>query len=181
MKIITVQPSAVTDHITGDGHELQQLPYPFHIREDGQLDGSFWATQADAAVGFQAKLGVPTIDLWWRDAVAEPERAVGMYLVTRKGEHWATWEIAIQAAHVTEVRDDLWVVVAPHYWGKGATEDAAKRQLKREGGRLDGGYTVFRFDYRSQFESVHPVHGSVSWTGDRPQIREVKARKRAKQ
>jgi hypothetical protein len=178
MKIVTLQPSAVTDQITEDGTELQQLPYPFHVRQDGLLDGDFWRTQAVAAVGFQADSVVPRIDLLWRDAVSDPERAVGMYLVTRDAEGgWATWEIAIQAVTVTEVADDLFVIVGlgsvGGRWAKGSTVDAAKAAFRREGGQLSKGYTVYTFTHASSFEGVDMM-GGVNWQGERPASREVK-------
>lgn len=78
-----LQPSAFTDQLTEDGHQLTKLPYPFFVNEDGSVRRQdVWAGQVVRVVGFQRDLAVQQIDLWWKQAVQEPERAVGMYLVT---------------------------------------------------------------------------------------------------
>lgn len=84
-KIITLQPAAGTDQITEDGTELQQLPYPFHVfAEDGSIDRQdFWMGDPLRVIGFAEKLDRRQIDLRWRDAARNPQRAVGMYVVTQ--------------------------------------------------------------------------------------------------
>lgn len=104
MRIITLQPSAVTDHITEDGTELQKLPYPFHVDEDGNVERQdFWRGDPAAVLGFQDRVDVQQVDLWWREVVADPQRAVGKYMVTVDSDgDIATRTIAIESVHVTE-------------------------------------------------------------------------------
>lgn len=81
-KIITLQPSDRTDYITEDGTELTQRPYPFVVLDNGDvLNGE--AVNTKRAVGFTNDLAREQIDLWWRDAVKDPQRVVGKYLVTQ--------------------------------------------------------------------------------------------------
>lgn len=84
-KIITLQPAAGTDQITEDGTELQQLPYPFHVlAEDGSIERQdFWQGNPLRVIGFAARLDREQVDLWWRDVARDPQRAVGMYVVTQ--------------------------------------------------------------------------------------------------
>lgn len=86
--IITLQPAPRTDQITEDGTELQQRPYPFHVRSlDGWVESQdFWRGRPQRVVGFAARLDRQQIDLWWRDAVKDPQQAVGMYVVTRNSD-----------------------------------------------------------------------------------------------
>lgn len=85
-KLIKLQPSEVVDNIR-DGHEMTQLPYPFYVAEDGSVDRQdFWRGNPARAIGFQRDLAKQQIDLWWKDAVKDPQQAVGMYLVTVNGE-----------------------------------------------------------------------------------------------
>lgn len=100
MQIITLQPSARTDHITDDGHELQQLPYPFHVDVQGLIQRQdFWQGKVYRVIGFTAKPEAGFIDLSWRAAWDDPEKAVGKYVVTSddKGD-WSTHILAIQSA-----------------------------------------------------------------------------------
>jgi hypothetical protein len=104
MRIITLQPSARTDQITDDGTELQQLPYPFHVDEDGNvLRQDFWRGDPATVLGFQNRVDVQQVDLWWREVVADPQRAVGKYMVTvdRDGA-FSTRTIAIESVTVIE-------------------------------------------------------------------------------
>lgn len=79
---ITLQPSAHVDNIV-DGHEMTRLPYPFHVDEDGTVQRQdFWRGDPAAVVGFQRDLSVQRIDVWWDEVVADPQRAVGLYVVT---------------------------------------------------------------------------------------------------
>src|ERR1700733_14358810 len=89
-KIITLQPSDRTDHITDDGVELTQRPYPFAVFDNGDIINAD-AVGAKRAVGFSNDLAVQHVDLWWREVVKEPELAVGKYLVTQdENGHYAT-------------------------------------------------------------------------------------------
>ncbi len=82
-KIYKIQPSAYIDQITADGHELHKLPYPFYADEKGAVgQQDFWRGDPARVVGFQEDLARHQVDLWWHDAVKDPQQAVGMYLVT---------------------------------------------------------------------------------------------------
>src|SRR4051812_43939615 len=84
MKIVTLQPSARTDHITADGTELTQLPYPFHVDENGAvLRQDFWQGDIAEIVGFQDDPHVQRVDVRWRDVWTDPSRAVGKYPIGR--------------------------------------------------------------------------------------------------
>jgi hypothetical protein len=84
VKIIKLQPSAKIDGLTADGQEMTQLPYPFYVKEDGSLfdPTGFWKGHVDRVVGFQRDSAKQQVDLWWDHAVKDPQKAVGMYLVT---------------------------------------------------------------------------------------------------
>lgn len=82
MKLIKLQPSEFVDQIR-DGHEMTKLPYPFYVHEDGSVDNQdLWQGDPARVIGFAADLAVQQVDLWWEDAVADPQRAVGMYIVS---------------------------------------------------------------------------------------------------
>ena len=104
MRIITLQPSARVDHITADGQELTQLPYPFHVRPDGEVGRQdFWHGEPLRVLGFQDRVDVQRIDLWWRDAAADPQRAVGKYIVTQDADgSMATHQLAVQSVEVED-------------------------------------------------------------------------------
>ena len=87
MMIITLQPAPRTDHITEDGTELQQLPYPFHVNESGSvLNQEFWCGCPAQIVGFTTDLHRPEIDVWWREVVKTPDRAVRLYMVSANSD-----------------------------------------------------------------------------------------------
>lgn len=81
---ITVQPAPKIDGLDPSGHEMTQLPYPFHVFEDGSIDRQdFWRGDPKRVVGFQKDLAVQQIDLSWSAAWKDPEKAIGMYVVTQ--------------------------------------------------------------------------------------------------
>lgn len=102
--IITLQPAPRTDHITADGTELTQLPYPFHVAADGTVQRQdFWHGNPKSVVGFAHDPSVQRVDLWWDDAVKDPQQAVGKYVVTRDDKGgMAVHVIAIESVTVTE-------------------------------------------------------------------------------
>lgn len=62
-----------------------------------------------------------------------------------------------------------YVIVGDHYWARGATQEEAKSQFRKEGGRLSRGYVLLYFNgTTSHFVGVDNVYGAVSWTGERP-------------
>lgn len=103
MTTITLQPSPRVDNIV-DGIEMTQLPYPFHVDADtgdvGRQD--FWRGDPARVVGFQKDLAVQRIDLWWRDAVKNPEQVVGMYVVTAGTSGLGVHVLAIAEVRVTD-------------------------------------------------------------------------------
>lgn len=71
------------------------------------------------------------------------------------------------------------VVIGNHYWGKGETLAEAKKQFRREGGRLSLGYTILDFGTDLTFKGVDQM-GRVYWEGEgRPTDTEVPARKKS--
>lgn len=99
--LIKIQPSAFTDQIR-DGHQMTKLPYPFFVEEDGSVaNQDLWRGNPAKVIGFQADLAVSQIDLWWADAVKDPARAVGMYLVT--ADVMGSWETHMTAIETVEM------------------------------------------------------------------------------
>lgn len=81
--IIKLQPAPRIDNITADGTALHQLPYPFHVYEDGRVgEQDLWNGDPSHVIGFQKDLARRMPDLWWADVVKDPQQAVGMYMVT---------------------------------------------------------------------------------------------------
>lgn len=96
---LTLQPSARVDHITGDGRELTQLPYPFHVDAHGEiLRQDFWRGNPVRVIGFQKRVDVQRIDRTWHEIWERPELAVNMYAVTadERGK-FSTQTMAIQS------------------------------------------------------------------------------------
>lgn len=85
---LTIQPAPRVDHITEDGTELTQLPYPFHAGKDGVIQRQeFWEGKPLRVLGFSRDLAKQQINLWWPEAWTDPERAIGMYVVTENADH----------------------------------------------------------------------------------------------
>lgn len=100
---ITVQPSPRIDGLSDTGQERTQLPYPFHVEQDGSvLRQDFWRGDPKRVVGFQRDLAKQQIDLYWSDAWKDPEQAIGMYVVTQAANGQMSVQItAIQSMKVT--------------------------------------------------------------------------------
>lgn len=96
---LTLQPSARVDHITKDGVELTQLPYPFHADEHGDvLRQDFWDGNPARIVGFQKYLDVPRIDRTFNEIWENPELAIRMYVITADTDgRFSTHTLAIQS------------------------------------------------------------------------------------
>lgn len=105
MKIVKLQPSEYVDNMTADGHEMTRLPYPFYVRADGHVEGDFWRHHADEVLGFQRDLAKDRLDLPWRDAFEDPQKAVGMHTVTRADGVISTHTTAIRDVEVLELPD----------------------------------------------------------------------------
>lgn len=99
-RIVTLQPADHVDHITEDGDELTKRPYPFHVNVHGEIVGG--AEKGGRVVGFVSDPARYDVDLSWDEVYADPQRAVGQYVITQDTEgKWATHTIAIMK--VTEV------------------------------------------------------------------------------
>lgn len=100
-RITRIQPAARIDNITADGHVGRQLPYPFYVTDDGAIGNQdFWQGTVSRVIGFADDLARQTIDLWWRDAVDNPAKIVGKYLVTSDSAgNWAVHDTAIESAY----------------------------------------------------------------------------------
>lgn len=104
-RAFVVQTAAFTDQLTSDGHQLTKRPYPIVASEDdGMVRG--WVSLPDApfrVIGFMRDPAVQQIDLWWADAVKDPSRAVGMYLVTsNKAGGWGIHDTAVERFEAIE-------------------------------------------------------------------------------
>lgn len=105
MKVIKIQPSNFVDNISDNGEEQTKLPYPFFVNEDGSVrNQEFWRGAVSRVVGFQKDHNVQQIDLWWSGAVTDPQKTVGMYLVTAD-DHGAfsTHDTAVMSAEEMEL------------------------------------------------------------------------------
>jgi hypothetical protein len=102
-RTITLQPSERVDNIV-DGHAMTQLPYPFHVSEDGSVQRQdFWRGNPAAVVGFQRDLRRQRVDVWWDEVVEDPQRAVGLYVVTTTdGGQMGVHLVAIGSVHVKD-------------------------------------------------------------------------------
>jgi hypothetical protein len=114
---ITLQPSERVDNITRDGHELTQLPYPFHVDESGAvLRQDFWQGRVHSVIGFQRKLDRQVIDLLWSEVWADPTLAVNMYVITSDSHgRWSVHTGALKSAtkhhegkHVSNENSTTW-------------------------------------------------------------------------
>jgi hypothetical protein len=140
--LITIQPGMAADF---------SLPYPFHVFDDGRIDRQdFWRGKMFRVIGFQTYFERMTIDLFWRDIVEEPERAIGMYVVTADDKGFdATWSVhrnAISHVEVTKL-PEAYVVKNEQTGvsGGGNTLDEAKKNFKQAGGKLSDGYQIDYF------------------------------------
>jgi hypothetical protein len=109
VKLIQIQPEPVIDNIWGlkEGRIAfgEQLPYPFAVKENGDVDGQdFWQGDPAVVVGFQNDEEIQRVDLWWHDAVKDPQSIVGKFPVMRtdKGRLY-TYTVKIESVQVFEV------------------------------------------------------------------------------
>jgi hypothetical protein len=98
VRAIRIQPEPFVDQLTEDGHECTKLPYAFVADETGAIAGQdFWQGIVARVIGFQKDLAVQHIDLFWREVLDDPQRAVGMYLVTSDSAgDWGVHDTAIR-------------------------------------------------------------------------------------
>lgn len=103
-RLVTIQRSPYADNLAEDGDEMTRRPYPFHIKEDGSIaDQDFWKGTVSHLIGFQKKLDVQKIDLFWTEFLADPQQAVGMYAVISDDRGtWSVYENAIESVREWE-------------------------------------------------------------------------------
>jgi hypothetical protein len=87
-RVVRIQPDSFIDNLWGTTDEGmvegRRLPYPFFVTEKGEvLRQDIWAGKVLKVVGFQRDLAKNQIDLWWHEAFVNPDRCLGMYVVTR--------------------------------------------------------------------------------------------------
>ena len=68
------------------------------------------------------------------------------------------------------------VVMGGGHWGRGADLDEAKREFRRAGGRLSGGYAVLVFEPDTLFLGIDGM-GSYQWLGNPPVVEQVEGRR----
>lgn len=120
-----------------------QLPYPFFVRENGLVGRQdFWRGKVFRVIGFQASLDKMTVDLFWSDAVKNPEKATGMYVVLADDKNnWSTETSPVQPLMFEEL-EESYVIVQGDLAARSGTLDGAKREFKRLGGALGNGYEI---------------------------------------
>jgi hypothetical protein len=109
VKLIQIQPEPVIDNIWGlrEGKIAfgERVPYPFAVKENGEVDGQdFWRGDPAAVLGFQNDEEVQRIDVWWSDVVSDPELAVGKFpvMIEESGNIY-TYTVKIESVQVFEV------------------------------------------------------------------------------
>ena len=70
----------------------------------------------------------------------------------------------------------LTVVMGYPYWGAGKDLATAKRNYRKQGGRLHRGYVIITFNQTTEFHGVDQM-GRVHWVGDEPETKTIKPRK----
>lgn len=100
---IKLQPASFVDNMK-EGHEMTKLPYPFVADENGDIEHQdLWQGNPLKVIGFQNDLAQQQIDLWWKDAMSDPQQAVGKYLVTLDSQgDWGSHTTAIASVEVLE-------------------------------------------------------------------------------
>ena len=65
-------------------YNSDRLPYPYFVDEETGLIGrqDFWKGYPYQLVGFAENPRAGEIDLWWAEAVQDPDQVSGMYPVT---------------------------------------------------------------------------------------------------
>ena len=98
-KIFRIQPSEFVDNMWEGGHMGTKLPYPFYVNGEGLVGRQdVWNGDPYRVLGFARNLRVHEVNLTWDEAVQDPSRAVGMYLVTwGKVEGIGTHETAVSS------------------------------------------------------------------------------------
>jgi hypothetical protein len=96
-EIVVFQPAPHVDNIV-DGEEMTQRPYPFAVDATGAVIGR---RDMVALIGAVADPARQQIDIHSPELLADPQQAVGMYLITSDGAgKWSTHVTAIETATV---------------------------------------------------------------------------------
>lgn len=103
-KMFVFQPSSHTDHITEDGTELQQRPYPFACLEDGTIISAQVSVDCAQVVGVADGLADEHIDHHWSEIVKDPDLAKGRYIITR-GKSPRSYASHVNAVESVTVRE----------------------------------------------------------------------------
>lgn len=101
-----IQPAERPDAMSTDGHVGHQLPWPVVAHVDASVFGAHdhWCGKVVRVVGFQADLSKMRIDLHWDDFLADPQKAVGTYLVTSDKD--GTWGVHDTAVSTVEEQEE---------------------------------------------------------------------------
>lgn len=103
-KYLRIQEAPQTDLITADGVVGSKLPWPVVADcEDAHVVVPSSLLKMKRVVGFQRDLAVMHVDLRWRDAVADPQQAVGMYMVSENTD--GTYQVNITAVDTAEIME----------------------------------------------------------------------------
>jgi hypothetical protein len=107
-RYLYIQNAPVTDNITDDGTALSKRPWPVVADEDGVVHTPSYALGMRQVFGFQRDLAVQHVDLRFEDAYADPEKAVGMYMVSIDKDGVMGVELsAVDHVSVLETTDPL--------------------------------------------------------------------------
>jgi len=101
----------------------------------------------------------------------DPTASLAMVLVAWSDDY-RNWEYVedLEAART-------FVIVGQNRWGQGTSLGEAKKEFRRQGATLSGGYTIFTFDADTSFEGVD-VFGRVHYIlGNPPEVKDVEPKK----
>lgn len=107
-KYLHIQEAPITDNITDDGHVGAKLPWPVTADKDGTIVVPSSMLGMRRAVGFARDLAVHQVDVYWADAFADPQKVVGMYLVSLSTNNVMGVSLsAVDSAEMLEHADPL--------------------------------------------------------------------------
>jgi hypothetical protein len=100
-RYLHIQEAPQTDNITADGHVGARMPWPVTADEDGKITTPSSLLGMVRVVGFQRDLAVMQVDVWWKEVLTDPQKAVGMYLVHTKTD--GGMAVSLSAVDTVEV------------------------------------------------------------------------------
>lgn len=106
---LKIQEAPAIDNITTDGHVGSQLPWPVVAdRDDAHVVVPSSMLAMKRVIGFQRDLAVMQVDVWWKDAVADPQQVVGMYVVSEHIDgHYRVNVTAVDSAEIVESEHEI--------------------------------------------------------------------------